>query len=132
MSACEEVLLRGLIDWVALERVHTRVARENAGEPLPVVQEKVLDLIRSLVTEGLFEVGDLATSNGRFAAWDTTLDESIERIRDVYTTKFDDEPGWWFYCWLDPTEKGLETARALGESRDSAQGSRAVNSLLRQ
>jgi hypothetical protein len=119
MSARDEVLLRGLIDWVALERVHTRVARENAGEPLPVVAEKVLDLIRSLVTEGLFEVGDLATSNGRFAAWDTTLDESIERIRDVYTTKFDDEPAWWFYCWLDPTEKGLEAAKALGESRDS-------------
>jgi hypothetical protein len=56
MSARDEVLLRGLIDWVALERVHTRVARENAGEPLPLVQEKVLDLIRSLVTEGLFEV----------------------------------------------------------------------------
>ena len=34
MSARKEVLLRGLIDWVALERVHSRVARENADAPL--------------------------------------------------------------------------------------------------
>jgi hypothetical protein len=59
MSARDEVLLRGLIDWVALERVHHRVARENAGEPLAVIQDKVLDLIRSLVTDGLFELAIL-------------------------------------------------------------------------
>jgi hypothetical protein len=123
ISARDEVLLRGLIDCVALERVHSRVARESAGEPLAVIQGKVLDLMRSLVTEGLFEVGDLATSNGRFAAWDTTLDESIERIRDVYTTKFDDEPAWWFYCWLDATEAGLKVAEAIEARADSAQQS---------
>jgi hypothetical protein len=69
MTARDEVLLRGLIDWVALERVHSRVARENAGESLAVIQDKVLDLIRSLVTDGLVELGDLATGNGRFGAW---------------------------------------------------------------
>jgi hypothetical protein len=84
MSARDEVLLRGLIDWVALERVHRRVARENAGEPLAVIQEKVLDLIRSLVTDGLYELGDLATADHRVGAWDAPLDESIQQIRDVY------------------------------------------------
>lgn len=44
-------VLRGLIDWVALERVHSRVARENGGEPLAVIRHKMLDLIRSLVTD---------------------------------------------------------------------------------
>lgn len=121
MTAREEVLLRGLIDWVALERIHWIVAQENDGAPLAVVQDKVLDLIRSLVAEGLFKVGDLATSHGRFRAWDTTLDESIERVRDVYTTKFDDEPAWWFYCWLDATEAGLKVAEAIEASQDSKQ-----------
>jgi hypothetical protein len=123
MSARDEVLLRGLIDWVALERVHSRVARENAGESLAVIQEKVLDLIRSLVTDGLFELGDLATPNHRFGAWDTPLDESIQQIRDVYVNKFDDEAEWWFYCWLDATEKGLKAAEAIEASQDSAQDS---------
>ncbi|HEY1841533.1 MAG TPA: hypothetical protein VGG53_15175 [Mycobacterium sp.] len=67
MTARDEVLLRGLIDWVALQRVHARIARENSGEPLSVIQEKVLGLIRSLVTDGLFELGDLDTEDHRFA-----------------------------------------------------------------
>jgi hypothetical protein len=122
MSARDEVLLRGLIDWVALERVHSRVARENSGEPLSVVQDKVLDLIRSLVTDGLFEIGDLRTEDGRFAAWDTPLEESIQRIREVYVNKFDDEPEWWFFCWLDLTEKGQRVAEAIEARRESVPG----------
>jgi hypothetical protein len=105
----------------ALSSVHGAVEQENPGESLAIIQEKVLDLIRSLVTEGLFEVGDLATSNNRFGAWDTTLDESIERIRDVYTSKFDDKPAWWFYCWLDATEEGLKIAEAIEARPDSEQ-----------
>jgi|SRR6185437_8527881 len=122
MSARDEVLLRGLIDWVALERIHSIVAQENQDQPLAIIQDKVLSLIRSLVTEGLFEVGSLSSSNGRFSAWETTLDESIERIRDVYTSKFDDEPAWWFYCWLDATEKGQLAAKVIEAPQDSRQG----------
>jgi hypothetical protein len=98
ITAREEVLLCGLIDWVAVERVHWAVKQENAGEPLAFVQDKVLDLIRSLVTDGLFELGDLVTPNRRFGAWDTPLDEAIQQIRDVYVNQFDDDPEWWFYC----------------------------------
>jgi hypothetical protein len=123
MSAREEVLLCSLIDWVALERVHWAVKQENPGEPLAVIQDKVLDLIRSLVTDGLFELGDLATPNHRFGAWDTPLDESIQQIRDVYVNKFDDDPEWWFYCWLDATEKGLKVAVAIEASQDSVEDS---------
>jgi hypothetical protein len=121
MSARDEVLLRGLIDWVALQRVHSRVAREHPGEPLAVIQDKVLDLIRSLVTDGLFEVGDLATEDSRFGAWATPLDESIERIRDAYVENFDDETKWWFVCWLESTEKGQQVAEAIKASQDSVQ-----------
>ena len=45
MSARDEVLLCGLIDWVALERVHWAVRQENPSEPLAVTQDKVLDQI---------------------------------------------------------------------------------------
>ena len=120
MSAREEVLLLGLVDWVALSSVHGAVEQENPGEPLAVVQDKVLDLIRSLVTDGLFELGDLATGNGRFGAWDTPLDEAIQQIRDVYVNQFDDDPEWWFYCWLSPTENGLKAAEAIEARQDSA------------
>jgi hypothetical protein len=58
-----------------------------------VIQDKTLDLIRSLVSDGMFEVGDLMGEGGRFVAWKTPLNESIQRIRDVYVTKFEDAPG---------------------------------------
>jgi hypothetical protein len=119
-SAREEVLLRGLIDWVALERIHWYVARENPAESLSVIQDKTLDLIRSLVVDGLFELGDLTGTGNRFAAWNTPLDESIHRIRDVCVPKFDDQPAWWFCCWLDLTDKGQEIADAIEASKESA------------
>jgi hypothetical protein len=121
-SARDEVLLRGLIDWVALERVYRRVARENPSEPVSVIQEKVLALIRSLVTDGLFELGDLATEDSRFRAWDTPLDESIQRIRDAYVNNFDDETKWWFVCWLESTKKGQQLAEDIEARQESGQG----------
>lgn len=120
ISARDEVLLCGLIDWVALERVHWAVKQENSAEPLAVIQDKVLELICSLVVDGLFELGDLDTPYHRFGAWDAPLGESIQQIRDVYVNQFDDDPEWWFYCWLCPTKKGLKAAEAIEASRDSA------------
>ncbi|MGH3958657.1 hypothetical protein [Mycobacterium sp.] len=118
MSARDEVLLRGLIDWVALERIHSIVAEENAGQPLSVIQDTVLELIRSLVSDGLYVVGELNESS-RFEAWDTPLAESIQRIRDVYTTNFDDDAEWWFYSWLAITEKGWQVAEDIESRRQS-------------
>jgi hypothetical protein len=80
---------------------------------LSVIQEKVLDLIRSLVTDGLYVVGDLATEDHRFGAWDTPLEESLQRIREVYTKEFDDESAWWFICWPRLTEKGRQVAETI-------------------
>jgi hypothetical protein len=80
MSAREEVLLRGLIDWVELDRIHWYVARENPGQSLSVIQNKTLDLIRSLVSDGMFKLGEL-NDNCRFTAWNAPLDESMQRMR---------------------------------------------------
>ncbi len=68
-------------------------------------------------------------ANHRFGAWDAPLDQSIQQIRDVYVNQFDDDPEWWFYCWLNPTEKGLKAAEAIEASRDSAQGNRHPDAL---
>lgn len=113
LSAREELLLRGLIDWVALERVHDCVRRENSARPSSAIREMALDLIHSLVSDGMFLVGDLSGEGGSFVAWDTPIDKSIQRIRDVYIPQFQDEGAWWFYCWLDLTNKGQQTAQAI-------------------
>jgi hypothetical protein len=112
----EKVLRRGLVDWVALDRIHSDVAHENQGAPLSVVQAKTLELIRSLVNEGLFELGDLTGTEGRFAAWDSSLDESIKRIGDAYAAKM----AWRWGCWLSLTEKGEQVAQEIETRAQSA------------
>jgi len=47
-------------------------------------------LIGSVVAEGLFVIGDLTGPDNRFAPWDTSLDDSVRRIRGEYVDRFDD------------------------------------------
>jgi hypothetical protein len=75
-----------------------------------------LDLIRSLVSNGMFKLGGL-NDNCRFTAWSAPLDESMQRIRDVYVTNFDDHNTWPWFCWLDLTEKGQQVAERSKQMR---------------
>lgn len=52
---------------------------------------KTLALIGSLVGERLFVIGDLTGPDNRFAPWDTSLDDSVRRIRGEYVDRFDDK-----------------------------------------
>ena len=117
VKARESILLRGLVDWVALDRIHWDVIQENQRAPLSVVQNKTLELIRSLVDEGLAELGDLASEDGEFTAWDSSLDESIDRIRSVYVAHFHDENVWPWYAWLNLTEQGDRVAQEIESKR---------------
>lgn len=119
VTARESALLRGLVDWVALDHIHWDVAQENQGSPLTVVQTKTLELIRSLVDEGLAELGDLASQDGAFTPWNSSLDESIERIRNVYVAHFHDENVWPWYAWLNLTEEGDRVAQEIESSTQS-------------
>src|SRR4051794_4783473 len=106
-SAREKVILWGLVDWVELERVHDVIAQANPTDSVSVVQYKTLELIRSLVSERVFLVGDLNGPDHRFAAWNCTLDESLQRIRGEYVDRFEDTRTWPWYCWLDLTDEGV-------------------------
>ena len=112
MSARDEVLGWGLIDWVELDRIHQYVAEENVGQPISVIQSKTLELIESLVSDGMFVLGEVKRDIG-FIAWNTSLDESIQRIRDVYVTNFNDPNTWMWFCWLNATEKVCRPLKPL-------------------
>jgi len=65
------------------------------------------------VAEGLFVIGDLTGPDNRFAPWDTSLDDSVRRIRGEYVDRFDDKTTWPWICWLDLTDKGTRVAHDL-------------------
>jgi hypothetical protein len=91
------------------------VIESSQGITLSDAQDQTLALIRSLVSEGLLDVGDLSGEDGRFLAWDAPLKESMQRIYDMYVANFDDMSCWPWLCWLNLTEKGLEIARTIEE-----------------
>jgi hypothetical protein len=84
------------------------------------VQRETLKMIRSLVSDGLFELGDLSGEGGSLVAWSESLDESIQKISNVYVAHYDDPPAWVFSARMELTDKGERVARALEDgARDS-------------
>lgn len=113
LSAHDKVVLWGQIDWVELERIHYFVVQENPAAPLSVIQNTTLELIRSLVNEGLFVIGEVTGRINRFTPWDTPLAESLQRIRSRYVNRYDEKTVWAWCCWLDLTDEGNRVAEAL-------------------
>jgi hypothetical protein len=109
----ENILIEGIDDWVSLSGVHSYVLQEKRTAPPSEVQQKTLETIRALVSDGLVELGDLAGEDGRFVAWETSLDESMKEIHDIYVNHFDDKLTWTIYCWLSLTAKGKQVAESL-------------------
>jgi hypothetical protein len=119
-KARAELLTDGLADYVDLGAVDSQVTRHNPSATVSEVQRQTLEMIRSLVTDGLFELGDLSGQGGSLVAWSEPLDESIQKISDVYVAHYDDPPAWVFSVWMELTDKGERVARALEEgARDS-------------
>ncbi len=109
----EALLTAGLADWVDLNAVHCRVKQERPSASVSEVQSETLATIRSLVRDELFVLGDLSGEHGRFAAWNESLDASMQKISDVYVTHYEDKPAWVWFAWMELTEKGERVAREL-------------------
>ncbi|MEH3140749.1 MAG: hypothetical protein PGN37_11320 [Mycobacterium kyogaense] len=112
MTPRESLLLHGLYDWVALDQVHRCVALSIVGSSTSRVQDAVLGLIRELVTDGLFEVGDVTAERG-FAAWPDSIDDAIAKIEHYYVEASEDVNVWPWCCWFSLTSHGEGVARRL-------------------
>jgi hypothetical protein len=106
MTAREDVLEYGLIDWVSLDRIHWYVRDAIAGRSIAATRSEVIDVVTALVMEGLFVVGDTTGEGGRFVPWELSLPDALRRVRDVYIDNFDDANTWGWAVWLDLTDKG--------------------------
>jgi hypothetical protein len=112
----ENLLIEGLQDSLHLSEVHQQFrSRGSAERPPHEVQQLTLSMIRELVSEGLFVLGEIEgpKREPRFVPWDLPLDEAMAKIEDAYVTHFDDRWGWVTMCWLHLTDKGKELALEL-------------------
>jgi hypothetical protein len=112
----EGLLIEGLQDSLHLSEMHSSFMPDT-GPPRPVheLQRLTLSMIRELISEGLFEVGEIEgpSRTPRFVPWDLSLDEAMAKIEDAYVTHFDDRWGWVTMCWLHLTDKGKKLALEL-------------------
>lgn len=108
--------MHGLVDWVALDRIHWEVAQSSQGSPLSQIQEDTLDLVRGLVEDGLFELGEVTDTKG-FSPWTESLDEAMDKLRHTYVENFTAEEVWPWCCWLNLTPEGERRAQSIQQDQ---------------
>jgi hypothetical protein len=114
-----EMLTSALYDWVPLGEIDSIIIDNHLTESLPAQQEMALQVIRSLVEDGLMVIGDLPDRGSRLIAWDLPLDEALTRISDRFIGHYDDMGRWAVSVWLDLTEAGERVARELEKKKAS-------------
>jgi hypothetical protein len=122
MSTAHENVRRGLmLDSLGrpadLNAVDWHVRQQYPSASPSEVQSETLEVIRSLVIEGLFRLGGMREEKGhspqRFVPWGHPLDHSIHKITHVYIKHYDDPEKWMYSAWLKLTEKGEQLARSI-------------------
>ncbi len=92
---------------------------DTPKRPVAEAQQLNLAMIRELVEEGLFDLGEIVRkTNDGFEAWAVSLDEAMTRIEDAYVRNFDDRWAWTACAWLQLTEKGRALALQLYHGDD--------------
>jgi hypothetical protein len=112
----EGLLIEGLRDWIRLGEIHQEFLFDDDTPKRPVdeAQELTLNMIRELVDEGLFDLGEITrNTNDGFEAWNLSLDKAMAEIEDKYVANFDDRWGWTACAWLQLTDKGRALALQL-------------------
>lgn len=121
------LLLDALGDPLDLNAVDWHVRQQNPSASPSEVQDETLEVIRSLVSDGLFRLGGakvlgehpggVATEGERFVPWNESLDHSIHKISHAYVKHYDDPERWMYSAYLQLTDKGRELARSI-ENKD--------------
>jgi hypothetical protein len=89
------------------------VAQDNPGMAYSDAHTATLELLRALSNDGLIELGELSGPDGRFAAWDTPIDEAINELGERFPPDVDDHQDWGTAFWLNLTAVGRSVARTL-------------------
>jgi hypothetical protein len=109
----ENLLLRGLGKPLALNAIDWKIKQQNPSATPSEVQDETLEILRSLVDDGLFRLGDVHMH--RFFTWKRPLDRSMHKISHRYVNHYDDPKRWMYSAWLKLTNKGERVAQSLEE-----------------
>jgi hypothetical protein len=108
----EDILAVGTDDFVSLAAVQGIIDEDGLADSAADCQRLVVDTVRSLLAEGLVEVGVLSPSSPGFKAWPGTVDEVMTRFTDRFVAHYDDRYEWAYKIWLNLTPEGREASTA--------------------
>jgi hypothetical protein len=113
-----DILAVGGDDFVSMADVQGFIDDGGLADSAPERQRLVVDTIRSLLVDGLVEVGGIPSpSSPGFKTWPGTVDEVMTRFTDRFVEHYDDRHEWAYKIWLNLTAKGQQV------SADSLDGS---------
>lgn len=114
-----DILASGRDDWVSMAAVQGRISRGRLANSAAERQRLVVDTVRSLLLDGLVEVGDIpGRGDPGFKPWPGTVDEVMSRFTDRFVRHYDDRLGWEYTIWLNLTAKGEQASADIVHKAD--------------
>jgi hypothetical protein len=107
-----ELLISGLSDWVSLAEVQQIISHFQLADTDRERQDLVLKTIRSLLEDGLMQIGELPGPDGTFPAWEP-VDVAMDRLHERFVGHYNEPTSWDYSIWLGLTETGRPAAKAL-------------------
>ena len=89
-----DILAMGRDDFVSMTDVQGQISRGEPADSVASRQQMVVAVVRSLLADGLIEVGVLPSPNNPgFKTWPGTMDEVMTRFIERFVIPYDDRMG---------------------------------------
>jgi hypothetical protein len=117
----DDILASGHDDFVSMADVQACICGGFLAELSAERQQLVVDTVRSLLEDGLVEVGDIPGRNDPgFKPWPGTLDDVMTQFIGRFVGRYDDEHQWQYTIWFNLTAKGQQASNDIvGKAPDS-------------
>jgi hypothetical protein len=126
----DDILASGHDDFVSMADVQACFFDGLLNDLSTEHQQLVVDTVRSLLEDGLAEVGDIPGRNDPgFKPWPGTVDDVMTRFVDRFVGCYDDRLQWQYTIWLNLTAKGQQASDDILAGRPIADVATVSNAL---
>jgi hypothetical protein len=113
-----DILAIGHDDFVSMADVQACLCGGLLADLSTERRQLVVDTVRSLLEDGLVEVGDIPGRNDPgFKPWPGTRDEVMAQFIDRFVGRHDDRHQWQYTIWLNLTAKGRQASADFVDDR---------------
>jgi hypothetical protein len=117
----DDILASGHDDFVSMADVQACIFGGLLADLSTEHQQLVVDTVRSLLEDGLVEVGDIpGRDDPGFKPWPGTVNAVMTCFVDRFVGHHDDPLEWQYSIWLNLTAKGQQASNDIvGKAPDS-------------